>query len=582
MSKSVGSLLSSTTNGGQSLALMELPSYISVTPKISLTDIIRSYEEASNKTRSRKGPYTRPVDGVDPSISSNDESDNINIGNINNNKSNGRGSLGNNKTSSTKNTSQLSKSFAGFNSNSSSNSSSSSSSSKSDTIFSHRSSLTSSMGDLTIEHFSHLDRPFFTTVPIDTDVYSCPVWGCAFIFQKYKDIEIHCQLHHPSRLTNSIESRGVDIVAHNEITDVMLLDRYSAGSIPLLVSGLPDQWASSAADFNVNTLLQRYPKNKTMWNYADETGRNHQYIGDFNKFNQSTSRTARNSCCVKMAFDHPDSWGPLPFFKSNYLNILRDSHFPKSYLFIGGSGSIISLHRQFTDFSIIALQGMMRVILFPPNKIVEMGAFNKHLLNKDGNMPRYIYFEPQLTQDDTALISRFGGRVVFVHKEETLFIPAGWYFQTTILEDDSLSLHYQSVNQNNLEFFLQNIKKQGLGDNFTAFDFTRCIIGDFLKRATQLIANQKKNKNSPVILEPTRKQWNNFQCSAKQMSLYQHVIAALKECFTLISAYYLVMQDKPLEEKIRIEQEQLVNNLKKASNDLNYCLIAMSSFYVNQ
>ncbi|EFA76877.1 C2H2-type zinc finger-containing protein [Heterostelium album PN500] len=444
--------------------------------------------------------------------------------------------------------------------------------------------------NLTMEHFKHFDRPTFTTIPIQTEVYSCPVWGCTQIFQKYKDIEIHCQLIHPNRLqaTNRLDRRGVDIVGYDEVSDNSLLHRCAASSTPLLMVGLPKSWAETS-EFSVNYLQQKHPKAKTMWNYVDDSGRNYQWIGSFSKFTDSTNRSMRNSCCVKMEYEVPTSWEQLPYFNTNYLNHVKESQYNKSFLFIGGSGSIISLHRQFLDYSITNLQGMIRVILFPPNKIIEMGEYNKHLLNKDNNKTRYIYFEPQLSQDDLDLISKFSGRVVFLNKEETLIIPAGWYFQSTILEDECISLHYQHINQFNIEFFLQNAcnkQRNIFGELLSPLDFVKVVVADFLKRADHAIngghrkANRvQPNTNPNPLVEQASKQWNNYQGTTKEQTQYHNATALLKECFTLISVYYLATENKRPEAKGKVEQ--LIESLKKTSNDLNYSLILMSSFYAS-
>ncbi|GAM27098.1 hypothetical protein SAMD00019534_102730 [Acytostelium subglobosum LB1] len=429
---------------------------------------------------------------------------------------------------------------------------------------------------ITMEHFAHLDHPSYTTIPIATQMYSCPVWGCPKLFQKFKDIEVHCMQVHPASAANPLEQRGVDIVALSELSDATALNHHSAGSIPVLISGLPKSWRTS--ELSIDSLLQHYGTNRTMWNIVDEDGVNCQWVGDFKKFFDTTSRQRRNSCIVKMSLDLPSKWDPLPTTKTNYLSL-----FTHSYLFVAGSGSVISLHRQFTDLTITTIQGLMRVIMFPPNKMMDIGKYNKDFLIKENSKSSFIYFDHQLTEDDLDLISKFGGRIVFLKKEESLFVPAGWYFQTTVLDDECIFVHGQCLNQNNLEFFLQNLRRRSFGDSLTIEDLIKNIITDYMARASGLCV-QRRPKVSGVsgllgssAAAVATRQWNNFQCPLDKMSIFQQVTIIMRECFTLISAYYLVTQSMRVEDKIKLEQHQLVEGLKKSTNELNYSLLSLSS-----
>ncbi|KAM9988106.1 hypothetical protein ACTFIZ_003451 [Dictyostelium cf. discoideum] len=442
-------------------------------------------------------------------------------------------------------------------------------------------------GSVSMENLAYLDQPIYISNDAPTEPFIvCQIWGCGQLFTA-REYRNHLENEHDSLNCNAngnqnyfsgynYNNNGVDVISYSQLTDRNSMDRYSKGSLPVLINGLPKNW--NISNYNLQYLFQKLPFNNAMWSRLNFNTATTQWVGNVNKFQKtvnSPNRTFHKNFCLKVSFDIPVSWEPLPYFNLNYFNVVQQTTtggngigngvnndnninnnnnnnnslkggagqgFLKSFLFIGNQGSIVSLHRNFSDVSISMFKGSQRVILFPPNKILEMAAYNRYLLNHHKDRTKYIYFDYYLSSEDLELIQRFGGKSVILNKEDTLYIPAGWYYQINILEEETISLNYFNLTIYNLEFYIQNFKQS---NDIILADLFKAILLDYFSRCNYWINNQnqyilKENQSILFVTDKEQKYWNSYGVELKNQSVYQQILMALQEGFILSSSTLLV------------------------------------------
>ncbi|KAM9969885.1 hypothetical protein ACTFIR_001722 [Dictyostelium discoideum] len=451
-------------------------------------------------------------------------------------------------------------------------------------------------GSVSMENLAYLDQPIYISNDAPTEPFIvCQIWGCGQLFTA-REYRNHLENEHDSLNCNAngnqnyfsgynYNNNGVDVISYSQLTDRNSMDRYSKGSLPVLINGLPKNW--NISNYNLQYLFQKLPFNNAMWSRLNFNTATTQWVGNVNKFQKtvnSPNRSFHKNFCLKVSFDIPVSWEPLPYFNLNYFNVVQQitsscsgsgngsssngigngigndnnnnnnnnnnnslkggagQGFLKSFLFIGNQGSIVSLHRNFSDVSISMFKGSQRVILFPPNKILEMAAYNRYLLNHHKDRTKYIYFDYYLSPEDLELIQRFGGKSVILNKEDTLYIPAGWYYQINILEEETISLNYFNLTTYNLEFYIQNFKQS---NDIILADLFKAILLDYFSRCNYWINNQnqyilKENQSILFVADKEQKYWNSYGVELKNQSVYQQILMALQEGFILSSSTLLV------------------------------------------
>ncbi|EDR41044.1 C2H2-type zinc finger-containing protein [Dictyostelium discoideum AX4] len=444
-------------------------------------------------------------------------------------------------------------------------------------------------GSVSMENLAYLDQPIYISNDAPTEPFIvCQIWGCGQLFTA-REYRNHLENEHDSLNCNANgnqnyfsgynhNNNGVDVISYSQLTDRNSMDRYSKGSLPVLINGLPKNW--NISNYNLQYLFQKLPFNNAMWSRLNFNTATTQWVGNVNKFQKtvnSPNRSFHKNFCLKVSFDIPVSWEPLPYFNLNYFNVVQQTTsscsgsgngssngigngivndnnnsnslkggagqgFLKSFLFIGNQGSIVSLHRNFSDVSISMFKGSQRVILFPPNKILEMAAYNRYLLNHHKDRTKYIYFDYYLSPEDLELIQRFGGKSVILNKEDTLYIPAGWYYQINILEEETISLNYFNLTTYNLEFYIQNFKQS---NDIILADLFKAILLDYFSRCNYWINNQnqyilKENQSILFVADKEQKYWNSYGVELKNQSVYQQILMALQEGFILSSSTLLV------------------------------------------
>ncbi|KAN0024303.1 hypothetical protein ACTFIV_008708 [Dictyostelium citrinum] len=459
-------------------------------------------------------------------------------------------------------------------------------------------------GSVSMENLAYLDQPIYiSNDPPAEPFIVCQIWGCGQLFAA-REYRNHLESDHDSLNCNpngsqtfsgyNYNNNGVDIINFSQLTDRNSMDRYSKGSLPVLINGLPKNW--NISNYNLQYLFQKLPFNNAMWSRLNFNTATTQWVGNVNKFQKtvnSPNRSFHKNFCLKVSFDIPVSWEPLPYFNLNYFNVVQQTTcsgssssngvsgigingnggdknslnggagqgFLKSFLFIGNPGSIVSLHRNFCDVSISMFKGSQRVILFPPNKILEMAAYNRYLLNHHKDRTKYIYFDYYLSPEDLELIQRFGGKSVILNKEDTLYIPAGWYYQINILEEETISLNYFNLTIYNLEFYIQNFKQS---NDIILADLFKAILLDYFSRCNYWINNQnqyivKENQSILFVTDKEQKYWNSYGVELKNQSVYQQILMALQEGFILSSSTLLInnsiISKRQFQEQLKEQQK---------------------------
>ena len=154
--------------------------------------------------------------------------------------------------------------------------------------------------------------------------------------------------------------KGVDHIDLDEVSYDLFFHRYLSGRCPVVLHGFNADW-SGLSHWTRESLVHLVGKNEIT--FLDQAEMTHPYGIDYRTFHQYAQK--RPSLYGKIDFEWPRDWPKLPQFHHNYLDAVHpDGNYCRIY--VGNAGTFTALHADTCDTSIVQVQGVKRVVLFPP------------------------------------------------------------------------------------------------------------------------------------------------------------------------------------------------------------------------